>query len=88
MTYIPGREMTRGICHLCEQPAEVNFCQMCQHWFCAACRTRYGARLLAAAQAMIRPNPDKHYPCCGPRRLVIHEREATDGRVSVSDATE
>ena len=64
--YIHGRPTTRGICHLCQQAADCDYCQMCQHWFCAVCIGKYAGRMMAAAKALIQTPVS---PCCGPDRL-------------------
>ena len=56
--------MPSGICHLCDPKriTEVEFCSMCNHWFCDDCRRRYWARGLAAVKQMI---GRKRKGCCG-----------------------
>jgi Zinc finger, C3HC4 type (RING finger) len=53
----------RGRCHICEQTLEVDYCDLCDHWFCEGCRRRWFSRGVSAVKALIgwpREN------CCGP----------------------
>lgn len=55
--------MTTGKCHVCEKTAEIAYCDLCQHWFCADCRLNIPARVWSAIlEKLAGPTPG----CCGP----------------------
>lgn len=54
--------LTTGKCHICYATTAIDYCERCGHWFCAECRGRWGARLLAAIKDYALPTPN----CCGP----------------------
>jgi hypothetical protein len=57
-----------GRCHLCvnagnDEPREVEFCQDCGHWFCAACRSDWFDRALEFVKGLL---GKEWIGCCGP----------------------
>jgi hypothetical protein len=53
----------KGVCHICQQQADVELCSQCNHWFCGHCRTRWFKRGVEAVKALIGPPKTD---CCGP----------------------
>lgn len=53
-----------GKCHICKLPAAILFCEDCQHWFCADCRSRWFARGFEFVMQKVR---GRMPGCCGPR---------------------
>jgi hypothetical protein len=51
-----------GLCHVCKQRIEIHYCDLCGHWFCAACSLKWGQRLAAFLKHAINPEA----ACCGP----------------------
>ena len=57
---------TTGKCHICKLSAEIEFCGLCGHWFCADCRTKWFDRSLEFVRVLI---GGKAPGCCGPSLL-------------------
>lgn len=51
-----------GRCHICLNYGKIDYCAVCQHWFCADCRSKWTARAFNAAIALLVPRAN----CCGP----------------------
>lgn len=56
----------RGVCHLCKDSGEVEFCSLCGHYFDAKCRARWWARGIEFVKQIV---GGKYDGCCGPREV-------------------
>jgi hypothetical protein len=56
-----------GRCHLCQdRHAEITYCELCEHWFCEACRERWFWRGLEFLKQLA---GGRLPGCCGPGRV-------------------
>jgi hypothetical protein len=51
-----------GICHICQQRTDINYCDRCGHWFCVPCSGRWVVRALEAVRQFFL---GKREGCCG-----------------------
>lgn len=56
--------MTLGKCHLCLGTKGVTYCELCDHWFCEDCKTRWFWRGLEAVKQLTQ---GRRPGCCGPK---------------------
>lgn len=57
------RRPARGKCHVCGQTGDIDYCSLCDHWFCRDCKTRIAERVWAA---ILEKLGGRTPGCCGP----------------------